>query len=96
MPITIEIGDAHAERLHSLARARGISDSSLICEALDMLFRQTEREQAVSEDVEILGVIGVGSDLDEASPTSRNPRDYNVTHSVPPNTLDHVERVVLR
>ena len=91
MPSTFEIDETQVERLHGLALTRGMSETALIAEALEMLFRQIEREQAISEDMQTLRDLGVGADFDDPPSVSRDPRDYTITHSVSPVAVNQVK-----
>ena len=81
----VEIDSAHAERLHRLAEARGIDEDVLIGEALELLFHQRERQEAIDDDLRVWQEMESEPDDVRSYMTApkRNPNDYVVTHAIP-------------
>src|SRR5437867_4469514 len=79
----IEINPVQAERLHDLAQAQGTSEDALIEEALELLFRQKVREEALTEDLAALRSLSAPSEAaDTPAAPHRDPCDFTVTHAI--------------
>jgi hypothetical protein len=95
----VQVADYRAKRLEQLAAERGVTENALIEEALDLLFREQERqaarEEALREDWEQLRQLE--AELGPIPPSSRpvlkiNPEDI-VPFAGTPIDPDRIRRI---
>lgn len=81
----VQIADVQAQRLQQLAAAKGATESALVEQALELLFRQSGREEALRTDREALQQLeaaGVLPSPHQITPTL-HPAEYQLTHTIP-------------
>lgn len=80
----VQIADVQAQRLEQLAAASDTTESALVEHALELLFRQSGREEALRADREALEQLEAEGVL--PAPHRITPvlaaTDYKVTHTV--------------
>ena len=80
----VQIADVQALRLEQLAAAKGATESALVEQALELLFRQSGRDELLRADREALQQLeaeGVLPSPHQITP-ALDPADYQVTHAV--------------
>ena len=80
----VQIADVQAQRLEQLAVAKGATESALVEQALELLFWQSGRGEALRADREALRQLeaeGVLPSAHQITP-ALDPADYQITHVV--------------
>ena len=80
----VQIADVQAQKLEQLSAAKGATESALVEQALELLFRQSSREEAICADRETLKQLeaeGILPSQHQITP-GLNPGDYHMTHAI--------------
>ncbi len=80
----VQIADVQAQHLEQLAAAKGTTESPLVEQALELLFGQSGRDEALRTDKEALQQLeaeGVLPSPHQITPPL-NPDEYQMTHAV--------------
>lgn len=83
------IAEKQAERLEQLAAARGDSESALVEQAIELLFRSTQSEMDRADWEFLRQLEAENPSLPHRRTFALDPADFQVTHAVPvaPETL---------